>query len=185
MTGQTGHTVLLVPVPELEPFVRARTEHYDRDYISPDPRFVHAHVTALGPFVHPDDLDTESLATVAEIATDTEAFDFTLDEVGIFPNGIVHLLPRPLGPFEALTERLWRAFPHCPPYAGEFGRVVPHLTLDALSHSVTQESTRSLVAQHLPAHCRAERLDLAWYAPGDCRVLHSWPLKSRSVLTKP
>jgi hypothetical protein len=49
----SGHTVLLVPVPGLEAFVRARTEHYDRDYVSPDPHFVHAHVTALGPFLPP------------------------------------------------------------------------------------------------------------------------------------
>jgi len=176
VTGHRGHTVLLVPVPELEPFVRARTEHYDRDYVSADPRFVHAHVTALGPFLHPDELDRESLAKVAEIAAATRSFDFMLKELGVFPNGIVHLLPRPTGPFESLTDRLWRAFPECPPYAGEFASVVPHLTLDAVSDSVTQESTRALVSPHLPVRCRAERLDLVWYAPGDCRVLHSWPL---------
>jgi 2'-5' RNA ligase len=172
----SGHTVLLVPVPELEPVVRARTEHYDHDYVSADPRFVHAHVTALGPFLPPADLDADTLARVAEIASETKAFDFTLRDLGVFPNGIVHLLPEPAGRFEDLTERLWRAFPQCPPYAGEFGSVVPHLTLDALSHSVTAASTRALVAGHVPARCRAERLDLAWYAPGDCRILHSWPL---------
>ncbi|TQM58603.1 2'-5' RNA ligase family protein [Humibacillus xanthopallidus] len=172
----TGHTVLLVPVPELEPFVRARTEHYDLDYVSADPRFVHAHVTALAPFLAPDDLDADALDRVSEIASATMAFDFRLEEVSVFPNGIVHLLPEPRGPFEALTDRLWRAFPRCPPYAGEFGSVVPHLTLDALSDSVTRGSTRDLVSSHLPAHCRADRLDLAWYSPGDCRILHSWPL---------
>ena len=116
------------------------------------------------------------LDRVAEIVSATRTFDFTLDELGVFPNGIVHLLPEPAEPFRALTQSLWRAFPQCPPYAGEFGAVVPHLTLDALSDSVSTESTRALVSGHVPAHCRAERLDLAWYAPGDCRILHSWPL---------
>ena len=97
-------------------------------------------------------------------------------ELAAFPNGIIHLLPEPSAPFEVLTGQLSEAFPECPPYAGEFGAVVPHLTLDALADDVTTESTRQLVGPHLPAHCRAERLDLAWYAPGDCRVLQSWQL---------
>lgn len=172
----SGHSVLLVPVPALEPFVRARSEHYDRDYVSADPRFVHAHVTALGPFLPPRELTPGALAQVAEIAGATTPFDFTLEEVGVFPNGIIHLLPEPTAPFTALTERLWRAFPQCPPYAGEFGAVVPHLTLDAVSDVVTAESTLQLVAPHVPARGRADRLDLAWYARGDCRVLHSWRL---------
>jgi len=172
----SGHSVLLVPVPALEPFVRARSEHYDRDYVSADPRFVHAHVTALGPFLPAAELTPEALREVAEIACATAPFDFALEELGVFPNGIIHLLPQPSAPFEELTQQLWRAFPQCPPYAGEFGAVVPHLTLDALSDQVTTESTRQLVGPHVPAHCRADRLDLAWYARGDCRVLHSWRL---------
>ncbi|HET8987698.1 MAG TPA: 2'-5' RNA ligase family protein [Humibacillus sp.] len=165
-----------MPVLPLEPFVRARTEHYDLDYVSADPRFVHAHVTALGPFLPPSGLTPGALARVSEIASATTPFDFTLEHVGVFPNGIIHLLPEPSEPFEALTDRLWRAFPQCPPYAGEFASVVPHLTLDALSPTVTAESTRAHVTGHVPARCRAERLDLAWYSPGDCRILHSWPL---------
>ena len=140
----SGHSVLLVPVPALEPFVRARTEHYDRDYVSADPRFVHAHVTALGPFLPPAELTAGGARHVSPRSPlRTAPFDFTLAEVGVFPNGIIHLLPEPSAPFEALTERLWRAFPQCPPYAGEFGAVVPHLTLDAVSDEVTTESTRA------------------------------------------
>jgi len=171
-----GHSVLQVPVPELEPFVVARTRHYDTDYLSAEPDFVHAHVTALAPFLAGEQLTAAALAVVAGIAADTEAFDFTLEEVGTFPNGIVHLLPEPSAPFGALTARLWEAFPQCPPYAGRFGDVVPHLTLDALSTEVTEASTKRLVSPHVPASCRAERLDLVWYEPGGCRVLDSWRL---------
>ena len=171
-----GHTVLQVPVPELEPFVSARTAHYDRDYVSADPAFVHAHVTALGPFLGEASLTDAALDRVSEIVSRTEPFDFVLESVGTFPNGIVHLLPEPSAPFAALTAQLWEAFPQCPPYAGAFADVVPHLTLDALSSDVTQHSTHQLVAVHLPARCRAEHLDLAWYEPGRCRVLRSWRL---------
>ena len=168
--------MLQVPVPELEPFVRARTEHYDGDYVSTDPTFVHAHVTALAPFLDGADLTASVLGRLAEIASATGEFDFTLAQLGTFPNGIVHLLPDPATPFADLTARLWAAFPQCPPYAGRFGDVVPHLTLDALGDDVTEDSTRLLVDAHLPAHCRAQRLDLAWYEPGGCTVLHSWRL---------
>lgn len=172
----TGHSVLQVPVPPLEPLVLERTRHYDTDYVSADPDFVHAHVTALAPFLDAPQLTPAALDAIAEIACATESFDFTLEQVATFPNGIVHLLPEPADPFATLTATLWRAFPQCPPYAGRFGDAVPHVTLDALSDSVTEASTRGLVDALLPARCRAERLDLAWYAPGACRVLHSWPL---------
>ncbi|GAA2487488.1 2'-5' RNA ligase family protein [Terrabacter carboxydivorans] len=172
----SGHSVLQVPVPELEPFVLDRTLHYDTDYVSADPDFVHAHVTALAPFLDEPHLTPSALELVAEIAGATAAFDFTLHRVDTFPNGIVHLLPEPAMPFATLTATLWQAFPQCPPYAGRYGDVVPHLTLDALSADVTEASTRELVGEHLPARCRADRLDLAWYEPGACRILHSWTL---------
>ena len=60
-----GHSVLQVPVPELEPFVLDRTRHYDTDYVSTDPGFVHAHVTALAPFLDAPLLNSRVLARVA------------------------------------------------------------------------------------------------------------------------
>ncbi|NUO89683.1 MAG: 2'-5' RNA ligase family protein [Dermatophilaceae bacterium] len=175
-----GHSVLQVPVPQLEPFVRARHAHYDQAYVSDDPSFGHAHVTALGPFLPRDSLTPGALTAVAEIASSTAPFAFTLERIDTFPNGIVHLLPNPATTFVALTRRLWDAFPQCPPYAGEFADVVPHLTLDAVSSEVTEASTAREVAPWLPAACRAEQLQLAWYEPGACRVLHAWPLSSAS-----
>ncbi|XGX80237.1 hypothetical protein LQK93_03067 [Terrabacter sp. BE26] len=165
-------------MPQLEPFVLARTRHYDADYASGDPGFTHAHVTALGPFLDLDALTDAALAEVGGVAAATEPFDFALEAVDTFPNGIVHLLPEPSAHFAALTAALWSAFPQCPPYAGAFADVVPHLTLDALSDDVTEASTRALVSRHVPVRCRAERLDLAWYEPGGCRLLHSWRLGS-------
>jgi hypothetical protein len=171
-----GHTVLQVPVPELEPFVRARAEHYDRAWVSDDPCFTHAHVTALGPFVDAAGLTEHAVARVADVARTTSPFDFILEAVDTFPNGIIHLLPEPEGPFRALTARLCAAFPDHPPYGGQFPDVRPHLTLDARSAQVSEVSTRALLGDLVPARCRAERLDLAWYEAGRCRVLHSWRL---------
>ena len=156
--------------------MRERTAYYDTDYLSGDPAFTHAHVTALGPFL--DELDPDAEAVVAGIARRTEPFDFVLADLDTFPDGIVHLVPEPAGPFSALTRRLVEAFPQCPPYGGRVPDPQPHLTLDARSATVTEESTRQSLGGLLPARCRADRLDLAWYEAGACRVLRSWALGS-------
>jgi hypothetical protein len=171
-----SHSVLLVPVPQLEPFVAARTAHYDREYLSADPAFVHAHVTALGPFLPPGRFTASALDAISGICRGSQPFVFELSRIATFPNGIIHLVPEPEDPFRELTALLWAAFPDCPPYAGAFSDVRPHLTLDARSDSVSEHSTRGLLADLVPATCAAERLDLVWYEPGNCHVIRSWPL---------
>ena len=86
-----AHTVLVVPVPALEDYIRGRWEHYDAAWVSRDPAFTHAHITALAPF-RPAPTDAD-LARVARIARTTPAFDLVLDEVTAFPDGIVHIVP--------------------------------------------------------------------------------------------
>ena len=64
-----GHSVLQVPVPPLEGWVRARTAHYDTDYLSSDPDFTHAHITVLAPFLL--EVDDHAAAAVEEAVADT------------------------------------------------------------------------------------------------------------------
>lgn len=165
-------------MPPLETFVRARAAHYDRAWLSRDAAFGHAHVTALGPFLRPEAIDSAALGLVAEIAHNTAPFTFALDRVDTFPNGIIHLLPQPDEPFRALTRALFEAFPSCPPYGGAFSDVRPHLTLDARSAAVSESSTTALLAGVLPVLSRAARLDLALWQENGCRVLASWDLGS-------
>ncbi len=176
-----AHTVLLVPVPELEGFVVERTHHYDASFVSADPAFVHAHITSLGPFVYePSDAD---LALVGDIARRTPAFDFTLDRMGELAHGILSLLPDPDEPFRELTRRLVAAFPQCPPYGGAFPEPVPHLTLDRRAEGIDLESVRVALGDAVPARCRADRLVLARYANHDCRVLAEWKLAPWKLAT--
>ncbi|HVK26724.1 MAG TPA: 2'-5' RNA ligase family protein [Nocardioides sp.] len=169
-----AHTVLVIPVPALEEHVRGRWEHYEPGWVSRDPAFTHAHITALAPFLPTPSAD--DLAAVGAMARATPAFSYTLTDVAAFPNGIIHLEPSPPGPFAALTAALWERFPQCPPYAGEFADVVPHLTLDQAAGDLSVESVRRTLAHLLPVRTIAERLELHRYAEGDCRVLASWPL---------
>lgn len=165
--------MLQVPVVPLEPWIRARTAFHDTDYVSSDPRFTHAHVTALGPFV--DVLDPATSATVGDIAARVEPFDYTLARLDTFPNGIIHLVPEPADRFARLTGLLMDAYPDHPPYGGQFPPS-PHLTVDMVHGDVTQESTRALLGDLLPVTARAEWLDLAWYEAGRCHLVHRWPL---------
>ena len=169
-----GHSVLAVPVPALEEFVRPRTSRYDASFVATDPGFVHAHITVLGPWLaEPTAAD---LAIVAEVVAAEPGFDVVLGEIEAFPDGTLHLVPEPAAPFRRLTARFAERFPQTPPYAGRFGDVAPHLTLDHELTGATVESLRDEMGDLLPVHTRAERVDLQWWANHDCHLRGSWPL---------
>jgi 2'-5' RNA ligase len=170
-----GHSVLQLPVPALEGWVRARHAHYDGGFVSAAPRFGHAHITALGPF--DPDPSSEVLDAVAGLAAATEPIAVRLAELAQFPNGIIHLVPDPARPLRDLTARLVAAFPAWPPYAGEFGPdVQPHLTLDAASADVDLASTAALLGDVVPVEVTLDRLQLAWWESGRCHVVREWRL---------
>lgn len=174
-----GHSALVVPVPELEPLVRARHGHYDPAYVSADPTFAHAHITVLAPFVDPDTVP-QVASLIEQIASETMPFEFELTRVATFPNGIIHLVPQPATGFRELTTAVCRAVPGYPPYAGAYGSgvdsVAPHLTVDACGPGLDEDLVRSWVAPQLPVPARADRLQLSWYESGACRTLAVWPL---------
>jgi 2'-5' RNA ligase len=171
----TGHSVLQLPVPALEGWVRERTAHYDTGFVSTDPRFGHAHITALGPF-DPTPSRTD-LRTVAGLARATPPVQVRLARLGQFPNGIIHLVPDPDDALRDLTARLVAAFPAWPPYGGEFGAdVQPHLTVDAASDDVDLASTAALLADVVPVDVVLDRLQLAWWETDRCHVVAEWTL---------
>lgn len=170
-----GHSVIAVPVLELERYVRGRTAHYDDSFLSTDRAFAHAHITLLAPW-----LTTPSPADLADLGTmlreKAEPFEVTLERVETFPDGLIHLRPEPEEPFRALTAALATAFPGCPPYAGAFPDPVPHLTLDRRARGITAASVAGELAGVLPVLLRVDRVDLQWWANHDCHVLVTWKL---------
>lgn len=169
-----GHTVLAIPVPELDVFVRERTAHYDVDYLSTDPAFGQAHVTVLGPWVR--EPTAEDLAAVALIAAAGNPFDYRLARLGTFPNGIIHALPEPAGPFRSLTEAVVDRFPSHPAYGGQFPDPTPHVTLDAVGPGIDESAVRRMLGGRLPLDCRAEVVQLQWWQAGHCHVQETWRL---------
>jgi 2'-5' RNA ligase len=115
-------TALIVAIPEAEPAVGAlRLEH---DWSAP--LGVPAHITILFPFADAAEVDEEA---IAEVVADVPAFEFELDRVGRFEDGLVWLHPEPSEPFAGLTAAMWRRFPDHPPYEGAYDTAVPHLTV--------------------------------------------------------
>lgn len=156
-------------MPQLEPFVRARTAFYDPAFVSTDARFCHAHITLLAPFFQLPDT-----TVVEDIVATMSAFDFRLAEFGAFPGGLIHLRPQPEVPFRRAIAAAIAAFPDVVPYGGP--DPVPHLSLDVLSNSVSLKTTERLVSGLVPADCRAEFVDLCWYESHRCSVLNRWSL---------
>lgn len=170
-----AHTVLYVPVPQLEPYIRWRHQHEGPEWLSPEDDHVHAHVTVLGPFVPEADLTPEHDADLAALIGGVPAFAFTLREIRVFPTGLVHLRPEPAEPFTRLTAAVAGRYPEHPPYAGEFDPV-PHLSLCALAPGRDVPLVREELADVLPVRASAEEVRLVRYAEHGTRTLRRYPL---------
>src|SRR5438067_1314721 len=102
-------TALIVEVPETEAAVGELRLRYDSSAALGVP----AHITILFPFADGDEVDETALA---ELFARFPAFDFRLDRVERFDDGIVWLHPEPSRPFLDLTAAVAQRWPAHPPY---------------------------------------------------------------------
>ncbi|HYO19491.1 MAG TPA: 2'-5' RNA ligase family protein, partial [Dermatophilaceae bacterium] len=107
---------LVIEIPEAEPAVAAPRIRLDRVAALGVP----AHVTALFPFVAPDDITEAVLSQVSEVAAANAPFDYRFARTAWFGQQVVYLAPDQPAPFIKVTESLWAAVPECPPYGGRF-----------------------------------------------------------------
>jgi hypothetical protein len=153
-------TALIVLVPEAEALVSPFRARLDRSAI----RGMPAHITVLYPFVPPDQVSVDLVATLRSLFSRSQSFRFALGGVCGFP-GVVYLLPDPLGPFDTLVAEVVRRFPDFAPYGGLIANPVPHLTFaqkppaESLPN-VASEFTESCGAR-LPLECLASSVALA------------------------
>jgi 2'-5' RNA ligase len=113
---------LIVAVPEADASVRQIRLEHD----SSAAHGVPAHVTLLFPFADGDAVDEQALL---DLFAGYPAFDFTLDRVERWDDGIVWLHPEPSQPFEELTAAICQRWPDYPPYEGTVRTIVPHVTV--------------------------------------------------------
>jgi hypothetical protein len=115
-------TALIVAIPEAEAAVGVLRLAHDSSAVLGAP----AHVTILSPFADGAQVDEPA---IAELVASFAAFDFELDRVERFENGLVWLHPEPSAPFVELTAAIWHRWPAYPPYDGAHQVVIPHLTV--------------------------------------------------------
>jgi hypothetical protein len=154
-------SALVVPVPAAEEVVG-------------DGGLVPAHITLLAPFLPRPELTEGLLAEIGALFADVVPFSFDLDEVCVFPSGVVYLAPRPPGPFRQLTGELTRRFPEHPPYEGQFSDVVPHLTVP-LADGESPADVERRVRAHGPVQALATEVHLLWVSDETYEVLAAFP----------
>ena len=117
-------TALIVVVPEAD--ANATIREIRLQHVSTAARGVPAHITLLSPFSDSKDVDEPALAA---LFAGHASFDFILDRVKRWDDGIVWLHPEPSQPFEDLTSAIWQTWPAYPPYEGATDTIIPHLTV--------------------------------------------------------
>ena len=168
------HSLLSVPVPELDALVRARLRLRSPEEVPEDDDDPVAHVTLLGPFADREALTPGVLSELRWFFADVTPFTFALTSVNRFPGGTVYLAPTPAAPFRQLTHELHRRFPEYPPYGGAFDDVVPHLSVPLLDGEELA-SVEHEVAGRLPVQAQARAAALYWWEPGSSGTIETFP----------
>jgi 2'-5' RNA ligase len=88
-----------------------------------------AHITVLYPFLPPDEIDAAAFDALGKAILQFATFDFSLTAVRQFDPGVLYLQPEPDEPFRQITRAVWACCPQTPPYRGQYGQIVPHLTV--------------------------------------------------------
>jgi 2'-5' RNA ligase superfamily len=139
-----------------------------------------AHVTVLYPFVPPAALDTRVLGGLADAVLSMPAFGCVFATTRWFDEDVLWLAPEPDGPFRRLTNAVWRAFPECPPYAGEYPDLDPHLSIGFTAEASLDDlkAAEVDVRAQLPLQAQVDTVVLMAGArhPGSWRVVREFPL---------
>jgi 2'-5' RNA ligase len=139
-----AESVLLIEVPEAEPFIGDLRMRYDPVASQGVP----AHITVLFPFKAPHLINKEDLEALTQVFADVAPFDFQLVRADKFP-GVWYLAPEPATAFKALTRAVVARFPEYPPYGGAHGEdSTPHLTI---GHSADPAILAAIGAELAPS----------------------------------
>lgn len=172
----TDFTGLIVPLPDLEPVVGQWRDRYDTTFAD-----VPAHVTALFPWIPPDELTDADLAAVATLAREWQSFEVTFARFGRFGDEVHYLEPEPADGFHAITADLAAVWPEHQPYEGQFAEVVPHLTVAVGASPEQLAECRQAVEAALPVRTVARELLAVEVRDGRCRPLRRFGLAGRNL----
>ena len=145
-----GSTAIVVLTPEAEPIAG---EWY-RLHSKAGAEGMRPHITLLVPFVPAERLDDDVEARVRRVLQRFQPFDYTLERLERFEDGLLYLAPEPAHPFVELVSALAAEFPEYPRYDGEHDTIVPHGTVAASEDSDLLARIAADVEPQLPLECR-------------------------------
>ena len=163
-------TGIVVPLPDLQPLVGPIRARFDAAYPA-----VPAHVSALVPWIPPDELTEADLDGLAQLAKEWQPFDVSFGAFGRFEIGdaefdVHYLAPEPAEDFLTLTEDICSVWPEYQPYEGVHDEVVPHLTLASTATDAEAAEFRRQLSAELPIRTRATELVVFEIRDGVARI---------------
>ena len=148
-------STLFAPVPAAEPVVAdIRREH---DW--PAREGVPAHVTLLGPFLPPREIDDDVVDRLAGLFATRESVGVSLSELRRVDD-IAYLAVEPDDGLRSLTSMLEEAFPPAPRYGEEFGGPLYHVTIARECDDTLFSALSDLLSGALPIQAIIEEVVL-------------------------
>jgi len=149
-------SALVVEVPEAEAAVARHRERLDENAAMGVP----AHITVIAPFLPRTGIGPPVLDELSRLFGGVPRFRFRLARTAWFGEQVLWLAPDDPGPFSALTQRVYAAFPACPPYGGQHEDVIPHLTVGLGQPLADLRAAEKSLRPHLPIEARATAVTL-------------------------
>jgi 2'-5' RNA ligase len=172
-------TALVLPIYEIEPFVRDVARRFARkSVIGFDPDDTLAHVTLIVPFLPPDRVTPSVEQDLEEIFSRAEPPEFRLTGACGFPGGFVYLAVDSPYSIVGLVRSIVARWPEAPPYGGRHSDLVPHVTVwDDPDGRVPDEVLR--IVSHLqPVRVVAREVELVSLTPPSWTVLRRFRIGS-------
>jgi poly(A) polymerase len=120
---------------------------------------VSAHITILYPFVPFEELDS-ACALLREVCAGVQPFDITMNGYNHFPR-VSYMQPLDDAPIRALSQKVFAAFPQCPPYWGQHGNnPTPHMTIGEFA--TDEEQAAAILPAYEPITFQASRLHVIY-----------------------
>lgn len=179
-------TALVLPIYEIEPFVREVASRFGRESVTGfDADDTLAHVTLIVPFLHPSRVTPAVEQELAGLFAAIEPLQFRLTGACGFPGGFVYLAVDPPSAILGLVDRIVERWPETPPYGGRHPEVVPHVTVWDDPKGAVPDPVLRLVSSLQPVPVVARDVELVSLTPPSWTVLRRFRLGGQPVESSP
>jgi 2'-5' RNA ligase len=146
-----GSTAIVVLTPQAVPV----TGHWYSAHTEAGVDGMGPHITLHVPFVPAERLDLAVEARLCAVLSQFQPFDYQLERLERFADGVLYLAPEPARPFTELALALQDEVPDYPRYHGAHDVIIPHGTIAASEDSELLDRIAADVAPKLPIACCA------------------------------